>query len=76
MLPVVRNVKIVNVSGDVDSVGIMHDLADSPIRDIQFENCRITAQKGFRLEHARGVDMTGLKLDVKNGEAITKTDVQ
>jgi len=76
VLPVVRNVKIINVSGDVDSVGIIHGLADSPIRDIQFENCRITAQKGFRLEHARGVDMTGLKLDVKNGEAITKTDVQ
>jgi hypothetical protein len=42
VLPVVRNVKIVNVSGDVDSVGIMHDLADSPIRD------RITAQ-GIRI---------------------------
>lgn len=76
VLPVVRNVKIINVSGDVDSVGIIHGLADSPIQDIHFENCNITAQKGFRLEHARGVDLTGLKLDVKTGEAITKTDVQ
>ena len=76
VLPVVRNVKIVNVSGDVDSVGIIHGLADSPIRDIHFENCRITAQKGFRLDHARDVYLAGLTLDVKNGEAITKTDVQ
>src|ERR1017187_9534784 len=76
VLPVVRNVKIINVSGDVDSVGIIHGLADSPIRDIHFENCRITAQKGFRLDHARNVDLAGLTLDVKNGEAITKTDVQ
>jgi polygalacturonase len=76
VLPVVRNVKIVNVSGDVDSVGIIHGLADSPIRDIHFENCRITAQKGFRLDHARNVDLAGLTLDVKNGEAITKIDVQ
>jgi polygalacturonase len=76
VLPVVRNVKIVNVSGDVDSVGIIHGLADSPIRDIHFENCRITAQKGFRLDHARNVDLAGLTLEVKNGEAITKTDVQ
>jgi polygalacturonase len=76
VLPVVRNVKIINVSGDVDSVGIIHGLADSPIRDIHFENCRITAQKGFRLDHARDVYLAGLTLDVKNGEAITKTDVQ
>jgi polygalacturonase len=76
VLPVVRNVKIINVSGDVQSVGIIHGLADSPIRDIRFENCKITAQKGFRLEHARNVDMAGLKLDVKDGEPITKMDVQ
>jgi polygalacturonase len=76
VLPVVRNIRIINVSGDVGSVGIIHGLADSPIRDIHFENCRIAAQKGFRLEHARNVDLTGLKLDVKDGESITKTDVQ
>lgn len=76
VLPVVRNVRIINVSGDVNSVGIIHGLADSPIRDIHFENCRITAQKGFRLEHARNVDLSGLKLDVKDGEPIARTDVQ
>ncbi len=76
VLPIVRNVKIINVSGDVNTVGIIHGLADSPIRDIHFENCQITAQKGFRLEHARNVDLTGLKLEVKDGEPITKSDVQ
>jgi polygalacturonase len=76
VLPVVRNVQIINVSGDVQSVGIIHGLADSPIRDIHFENCKITAQKGFRLEHARNVDMAGLQLDVKDGEPVTKNDVQ
>jgi polygalacturonase len=76
VLPVVKNVRIINVSGDVNSVGIIHGLADSPIRDIHFENCDITAERGFRLEHARNVDMSGLHLTVKTGEAITKTDVQ
>jgi polygalacturonase len=76
VLPIVRNVKIVNVSGDVNTVGIIHGLADSPIRDIHFENCQISALKGFRLEHARNVDLNGLKLDVKDGEPITKSDVQ
>ena len=76
VLPVVRNVKIINVSGDVQSVGVIHGLAGSPIRDITFENCKITAQKGFKLDHARNVDMKGLTLDVKDGEPITKTDVE
>jgi polygalacturonase len=76
VLPVVRNVKIINVTGDVTSVGIIHGLADSPIRDIHFENCQITAQKGFRLEHARNVDLSGLKLSVSDGDPITKMDVQ
>jgi polygalacturonase len=76
VLPVVKNVKIINVSGDVGSVGVIHGLADSPIRDIRFENCNITAQKGFRLEHARNVDLSGLHVEVKEGEPITKTDVQ
>jgi polygalacturonase len=76
VLPVVRNVRIINVTGDVQSVGIIHGLADSPIQGIHFEKCRITAQKGFRLEHARDVDLSGLQLDVKDGDPVTKTDVQ
>jgi len=75
-LPVVKNVRIVNVSGDVASVGIIHGLAGSPIRDIHFENCNIAAQKGFRIEHARNVDLAGLHLEVKEGDPITQTDVR
>jgi polygalacturonase len=76
VLPVVRNVRIINVSGDVQSVGIIHGLSGSPIEGILFENCKITADKGFKLDHARNVDMKGLSLDVKEGDAITETDVQ
>jgi len=76
VLPIVRNVHIINVSGDVKSVGVIHGLEGSPIRDIHFENCQITAQRGFRLEHARNVDLKGLKLEVAEGEPITKTDVE
>jgi exo-poly-alpha-galacturonosidase len=76
VLPVVRNVKIVNVSGDVESVGIIHGLSGSPIQGVVFKDCRITAKKGFRLEHARNVNLTGLSLDVKEGDAVTKLDVE
>jgi hypothetical protein len=75
-LPLVRNVKIINVSGDVQNVGSIHGLAGSPIQGVTFENCHITATRGFRLDHARGVDLTGLKIDVKQGDPVTTTDVQ
>jgi hypothetical protein len=69
-------VRIINVSGDVMSVGTIHGLAGSPIQGVTFENCRITAQRGFRLDHARGVDLKGLSITVQQGDPITTTDVQ
>jgi hypothetical protein len=60
----------------VNSVGMMHGLADSPIENVKFENCKITAQKGFAMENARKVDLSGLTVDVKEGEPITRRNVQ
>ena len=42
-LPSFRNVKIINVSGDAQTVGIINGLADSPIQGVTFQNCHITA---------------------------------
>jgi len=75
-LPVMRKITIVNVTGDVMSVGAIHGLAGSPIQGVTFTDCKITAQRGFRLDHARGVDLAGLEIDVKQGDAVTKTDVE
>jgi hypothetical protein len=55
---------------------MMHGLADSPILNVKFENCKITAQRGFVMENARNVDLSGLAVDVKEGEAITRRNVQ
>lgn len=76
VLPVVRNVTIRNITGTVNSVGMMHGLVDSPIENVKFENCKITAQKGFVMENARKVDLSGLTVDVKEGEPITRRNVQ
>ena len=72
-LPVVRNINIINVSGTVQSVGDMHGLKDSPIQNVIFKNCEITAQKGFIIEN---VDISGLTIIVEEGEAIIYTDTQ
>jgi len=76
VLPIVRNVTIRNVRGTVRTVGVMHGLAGSPIRNVKFEKCDITADKGLVIENARNVDLSGLKLTVKNGDAITKKNVE
>jgi len=75
-LPVVRNVKIINVSGTVKSVGDMHGLKDSPIRNVTFENCKIKAQKGFILENVEDIDLSGLSIEVEHGEAIIRRNAQ
>ena len=76
VLPIVRNVTIRNVTGTVKTVGIMHGLAGSPIRNVKFEKCNITADRGFAIENVRNVDLSGLKLTVKNGDPITKKNVE
>jgi exo-poly-alpha-galacturonosidase len=76
VLPIVRNVTIRNITGTVKSVGMMHGLTGSPILNVKFEKCNITADKGFVMENARKVDLSGLKITVKNGDAITKKNVE
>lgn len=76
VLPIVRNVKLINISGNVDVVGDIHGLEGSPILGVTFKNSMIKARKGLLIEHARNVDLSGLVLDVKEGEAVTKVDVE
>ncbi len=70
VLPVIRNIKIINVSGNAAIVGIMHGLKDSPIDHIQFVNCNISAQKGLITAYVKNIDFSGLKLNVREGKTI------
>lgn len=72
--PIVRNIKIINVKGDVGTVGDMHGLVNSPIKGVVFKNCNITAKTGFILQRVEDIDLTGLKLTVQNGESIIRRD--
>lgn len=76
ILPVVRNVQLINVTGTVEAIGDMHGLPGSPIQGILFKNCRLTAEKGLLIEYANGIDLSGLKATVKTGEAITLKDAR
>ena len=69
-LSVVRNVRIINVSGMTGTVGDMRGLDESPIRNVTFENCLVWAKTGFVLENVEGLDLSGLTIHVEEGEPI------
>lgn len=71
-LSIIRNIKIINVSGTTKNVGFMRGLKDSPIRNVTFENCHIKAEQGFVLENVEELDLSGLKIEVEQGEAIIR----
>jgi exo-poly-alpha-galacturonosidase len=66
-LPVFRNVKIINVSGTTDKVGDMHGLKGSPVRNVVFENCNISAKTGFIIDNVEDIDLSGLHIQVQEG---------
>jgi polygalacturonase len=71
-LPEVRNVRIINVSGTTDHVSDMRGLKDSPILNVSFQNCHIKARRGFLLENVRDLDLSGLVIEVEEGEPIIR----
>ena len=73
--PIFRNIHLINISGSAKSVGVMHGLKDSPIKNVTFKDCKISAQKGFRVDNIENIDFSGLTLDVKEGEAIIRTNI-
>ena len=72
ILPVVKNIKIVNISGNATSGGAITGLEGSPIQNITFQNCNITVDKGLTIQYATGLDTTGLKLTEKMAPIIYK----
>ena len=71
-LPVVRNVKIINVRGTVGTVGDMHGLDESPIRNVEFKNCHIKAKTGFKIDNIEDIDLSGLSIEVEKGPKIIR----
>jgi exo-poly-alpha-galacturonosidase len=72
VLPVVKNVRIINISGHANSGGNITGLEESPIEHISFQNCNITVEKGLVIQYVNATDFSGLNLTVKSGEAIIK----
>lgn len=72
VLPVFRNIRFINITGTAVSVGNIHGLKNSPVKDVIFKNCKITAQKGLRVDNIKDIDFSGLAIEVKEGPAIIR----
>jgi exo-poly-alpha-galacturonosidase len=70
VLPIVRNIRFVNITGNVNSLGMIHGLKDSPIYDVKFRKCKISAQKGLTVDNVKDIDYSGLNAEVKEGQVI------
>lgn len=74
VLPIVRNVKLIDITGTVGSGGLIHGLKDSPIEGVTFRRCKLSARKGLVLQYVRSLDLSGLVLAVSEGEAILRRE--
>jgi polygalacturonase len=70
----VRNVRLLDFTGTAQSLGVMNGLSASPIHDVKFKHCRITAQRGLTLANVKDLDLTGLPATVAEGAAIVYRD--
>jgi acetyl esterase/lipase len=70
VLTVVRNIRLINFTGNAQSVGVIRGFEESPIEDLKFEHCSLTAKRGLMLAHVAAPDLSGLALQVTDGEPI------
>ncbi len=59
-----KNIRLINVRGNVQNVGTMHGFAEAPFGSdvFHFENCEIKAQTGLKRTNADGVSLDGLSI--------------
>lgn len=70
VLTVARHIRLVNFSGTARSGGVMIGLKGSPLLDVKFRNCNITADHGLVLQNVKNPDLSGLHLKVAEGKPI------
>jgi polygalacturonase len=71
-LTAVRNVQLINFTGTAQSVGLIRGFKTSPIQDLKFDHCQITAKRGLMVANVQDLDPTGLALTVAQGDPIIR----
>ncbi len=74
VLTIVRNIQFYNFTGTCQSGGNIRGLKGSPIDNVKFVNCKISAQRGLTIGTATNIDTSGLDLTVAQGQPIINLD--
>jgi polygalacturonase len=69
-LTVLRNVRIINLTGTAQSVGLIRGYKDVPIQDVVFDHCQVSAERGLAVANAPGLNTSGLDIKVASGEPV------
>ncbi|MGD1030152.1 MAG: glycosyl hydrolase family 28 protein [Opitutaceae bacterium] len=69
VLTTLSKVRLINVSGTAQSVGVIQGFKDKPVKDVTFENCQVEAKRGLTLSNA-DVNTTGLTITGVQGEPV------
>jgi polygalacturonase len=70
VLTMLRNVRIINLTGTAQSAGLIRGFKEDPIQDLGFEHCQLTAQRGLVVVNAPDPDRSGLEIKVAEGDPI------
>src|SRR5262249_26163316 len=69
-IPVYRNIRITNLTATCPkAAGIINGLPESCISNVVFENVTITADKGFQIRNAKGIQFKNSTVTIKKGPA-------
>ena len=55
-----KDIAFIRVCGTVSTVGVLHGLSSTPLTGIRFEDCRLVAKTGLRLEYVGAINLQGL----------------
>lgn len=69
VLPVFRNIRLVNVHGKANATGSLHGLDDSPIQNVVFEDCSIQSYSDLQVSNVEGLQREGLHVELMERQA-------
>jgi polygalacturonase len=75
--PIWRNIRISNVTvADSPEAGRIIGLPEMPVSNLVLSNVRISAKKGLRIVHAKGVKFEGCEVTASQGPALITHDAE
>ena len=75
--PVYRDIHINNLTATCeDAAGSIVGLPESPISDVAFDNVKISAQRGLKIQNADKIQLAGAHVTVNNGQPFILQNAQ